>query len=622
MNKNNYKYLKNILSLENTFIFILCLAVIQGMLFDFTANLRQEFIVNNILFFFILVFINHRYMPLVAVLFSSISFLINGVTIETITQVIEIFFVSIIYIKFKRSILISDLIFWLTVGVPSSLLLVYLTQGKITIYSFYYIIITSIYRLSNILILDAAITYTPMLKKLGNTATSSIRISFSSILLHLCFASVVIPVSLFFIINNYSVKEDIKKSSHRELNAATTYVSENLKSWTKDNWINLYLNNPLQQFKMQDVLSSYDNGKNHTISFDILEGTNLLTSLKNNSTGGSLPFNWKNVGNSSELAQGFYLWTPGTKNTFIGSYRWLNSFYIYEIDVNGYTLSLSIPLSVYRDKLFSSAINLLKVLLILSVLIGCFALLLKKIVFNSIYKLANITRDLPEKLKNHEEIKLDVSKIYEINTLISNFQLMANNLSLMISNIESVNEKLQESQELLTKQANYDFLTNLPNRNYFHTYANKLISEFDNSRKHSSTDGIAFLSIDLDHFKQVNDTFGHASGDMLLQEVSKRMDDIIKGYSSSNGFIARLGGDEFVVVFLYNEIDLVLEISHLLQTKVNEPINIGNNEFQVGSSIGIGLYPKDGENLESILKSSDHSMYYAKEAGGNRVHKN
>ncbi len=169
--------------------------------------------------------------------------------------------------------------------------------------------------------------------------------------------------------------------------------------------------------------------------------------------------------------------------------------------------------------------------------------------------------------------------------------------------------KRNESQ--LERQANYDELTGLANRNLFQDRLNQALIY---SRRHEC--GLAVLFIDLDHFKNINDSLGHDAGDALLIQVASRLTRSVR----EGDTVARQGGDEFVL--LLAEIraeDDASEITQKLLKAMSAPFDIGGRELHVTCSIGIASYPKDGEDRQTLLKNADAAMYRAKEMGRNNA---
>ncbi|MBK5274459.1 MAG: EAL domain-containing protein [Desulfuromonadales bacterium] len=175
-------------------------------------------------------------------------------------------------------------------------------------------------------------------------------------------------------------------------------------------------------------------------------------------------------------------------------------------------------------------------------------------------------------------------------------------------NINDVTER-EQHEELLEYQANHDALTGLPNRNLL---ADRITQSLANANRYKHQ--VAVLFIDLDNFKFVNDSLGHALGDRMLVILADRLHKCIR----SGDTVARYGGDEFVVVVSYLEkSEDAATVVHNIQEQMFLPLTIDGHEFGVTCSIGISVYPKDGHDVDTLLKNADVAMYRAKEHSRN-----
>lgn len=177
--------------------------------------------------------------------------------------------------------------------------------------------------------------------------------------------------------------------------------------------------------------------------------------------------------------------------------------------------------------------------------------------------------------------------------------------------LEKVIEKKEEAERSLQHLAYHDELTNLPNKNL-------LVDRISQSIKISLRDNqqMAILFLDLDRFKTINDSLGHIIGDKLLKEVAVRLHETLREHDT----VSRNGGDEFVVVLeklkSYNE---AIYIAKKVINNLTRPFDIHAHKIHIGASIGISVYPSDGDSPLILLRNADTAMYRAKKAGGNQL---
>lgn len=157
--------------------------------------------------------------------------------------------------------------------------------------------------------------------------------------------------------------------------------------------------------------------------------------------------------------------------------------------------------------------------------------------------------------------------------------------------------------------AHHDTLTGLANRTLLKEIANKSIVDAERKNKH-----IAILFIDLDRFKNINDIFGHNTGDELIVHVANKLNSTLR----KEDFIARLGGDEFVLFI--NDVEQtasVARVAEKIMQTLKAPVMLAGHEMTIGASVGISLYPDDGTGIDELLKHADTAMYQAKRRGRN-----
>jgi len=167
----------------------------------------------------------------------------------------------------------------------------------------------------------------------------------------------------------------------------------------------------------------------------------------------------------------------------------------------------------------------------------------------------------------------------------------------------------KHSEEVIWQQANFDHLTQLPNRCMMQDYLDRELKNANRLKK-----AIAILLIDLDHFKEVNDSLGHHQGDTLLLDAANRIQSCVR----ESNMVARLGGDEFVVIL--NNLPLngqIERVTNEIITQLSKPFTLDKDNVFISASIGITYYPNDAKSASDLLKNADQAMYVAKKEGRN-----
>lgn len=184
---------------------------------------------------------------------------------------------------------------------------------------------------------------------------------------------------------------------------------------------------------------------------------------------------------------------------------------------------------------------------------------------------------------------------------IARLQQRAHALSHEVHNRQRIEQALRE--------VNIDRLTDLPNRNVFQDRL-----ELDIKKAQRSGHSLALLFIDLDHFKEINDTRGHEVGDLLLKAVGQRL----RVHVRQSDTVARLGGDEFTITLAeLHDIAMVTDIAQKLCSDLARPFLVAEAVVYISASIGITLYPRDASNAVELLRNADQAMYRSKERGRN-----
>jgi diguanylate cyclase (GGDEF)-like protein/PAS domain S-box-containing protein len=180
----------------------------------------------------------------------------------------------------------------------------------------------------------------------------------------------------------------------------------------------------------------------------------------------------------------------------------------------------------------------------------------------------------------------------------------------IILNYRDVSQR-KETEKQLEYHAYYDSLTGLPNRLLFR---DRLVHSLSHAKRNHV--GVAVMYLDVDHFKLVNDALGHSFGDRLLAEIAKRL----QGALRASDTISRIGGDEFSILLPeVGTADGVAGVARKILDSLNRPFHLEGHDFFVTASIGIGCFPADGEDAETVLRCADAALYRSKELGRNQA---
>jgi diguanylate cyclase (GGDEF)-like protein/PAS domain S-box-containing protein len=217
-----------------------------------------------------------------------------------------------------------------------------------------------------------------------------------------------------------------------------------------------------------------------------------------------------------------------------------------------------------------------------------------------------IFEDITERRRMQEEL-LQAREELEQRVLERTAELSTANAQLQ----DEIFERMQAEQRIW-HIAHHDALTGLPNRALLHDRLAQALVQAERNRGR-----LAVMFLDLDRFKSINDTLGHEVGDELLKEVAQRVRAAVRAADT----VARLGGDEFVVVLHdIEDANDAARVAEKIVAAFVPPVQIGAHELRATTSIGIGLYPEDGDEAYALMKRADTAMYHAKRAGRNQFH--
>jgi diguanylate cyclase (GGDEF)-like protein len=542
--------------------------------------------------------------------FLFIPFDSNYVT-NNIILLVEIIFVgTYFYIKKRAKMFFVDAFFWLTIGLAA---IFFLNKSSLAGDALYFQICKDILNgLFNVLIADMLLAYFPFYKLLKSVSLNKQNVSVHQFLTHITIVSIMIPFFLSMLTKTWSDHEFIYNQAIKKAENSVNIITKEILLLNKNDPINFPLNDGGQKRKLDALVEQFKSPE-----FNIIV-TNDQNRVITSSSSTEEYFNWNHIYEVKKISNNFYETLPKGQNEVLPLIKWRSGKLVFIKNVDSLSMSIFIqfPISQYQDQLFKEFLINLRLSILFSLFTIFFVLVVSRMFMNNLKQLTVVTTGLPQKLIKLEKIDWPQSYISELRLLTQNLMEMAQKLKELFQESIEMNriltdqtKKLKESEDKLHQLAYHDVLTSLPNRLNFQNYVKNVINN-------SHSRHIAIIFMDLNHFKQINDTLGHDAGDTLLLLTANRLSTL----HDNNREVFRLGGDEFVIV---HEIDHREEISHSLEqirSEFSSPFIINGQELFITVSVGVSLFPDDGSDFDSLLKCADLAMYVSKGNGGKTAH--
>jgi diguanylate cyclase (GGDEF)-like protein len=295
--------------------------------------------------------------------------------------------------------------------------------------------------------------------------------------------------------------------------------------------------------------------------------------------------------------------------------RWINRRGRVELSVALVLCSLTVLVSTslwFSQGLYSAAVLGFPAILIVAGMVASLRLFVG-LLLAILAMVAFLTYAALSGLQSFEPLPLGLGRMVNVSCILltcaAAVWLLANDLRKTLLRLQQEILRVKDSEASFTHLAQHDALTNLPNRLLIRDRMEQAIG-----RARRDGEQVALLFLDLDNFKTINDSLGHAAGDELLQEVARRLKDTVRDIDT----VSRQGGDEFLMVLAdVPDLAAVSSVAALVQQKLAQPFALKGMQIVTSISIGISLFPGDGDDFDTLLKHADMAMYQAKSAGRN-----
>lgn len=476
-------------------------------------------------------------------------------------------------------------------------------SANLVLFLLFFFIVSTIFAS---LVADMFCDYFPYLKSLNKFFPNKEKLYFGQIISHLLILAAITPILLIILTHAKMLEEDVYKEWEEKTIAIENRLQIKASELDNIEVQNFMLDSDLEKARLKVLLDPF-----------VLEDRTTIFVLDQQLN------EWLRIGESfhyqignPEFLNG-YITVLNEKSTIWFSKKrstlgnWTDARYI------GHTTYLNKDVFVVmptEDKVIE-VLSEIKFYLLLSFVVLIVALVLgvftNFILTKALGTINTMTREIPNRVESNESLKWSSSSIVEFSILISNLQKVSNQIQNMFHQTKKQNivlknqtEQLIESESQLYLLAHYDTLTKLPNRRSFYEKVTERI-ENDNVTK------FVIVFLDLNHFKQVNDTLGHSGGDELLSIFATRLSEFAKRYPYVSVF--RLAGDEFVAI-IDQESTMEIQATCVKFSQIfDKPIFIQNKSIELSASIGLSIYPDDGKGIDQLLHKADTLMYEQKQ---------
>ncbi|WP_186579436.1 putative bifunctional diguanylate cyclase/phosphodiesterase [Aquibacillus kalidii] len=520
----------------------------------------------------------------------------------------ELLFVGAFFFRGRSAkMFFVDALYWVTAGLIATFLLhsTYLSGNVL----YFQICKDMINGLCNVLIADMLLAYFPFYKLFKRKKLNRNNVSIHQFLSHITVISILVP--FFLSVNTNQANNFISSHLVKLAEININQIEEKLSLWDsadikKALSINGKQRQEIQELVKQSVPEEFDFYLTNKVEYVIASSTAEIPLDER--------YSWQDNYQINRFSSDILEAIPNEQGTSIN--RWSEGLYLYEtkLDTVSMNIVFQFPIMHYQELIYGSFLGQLKNSLIFALFMIVLVATVSRIFMNNLRQLTIATTGLPQKLHNLENVHWPQSYVSELRILTQNLMVMADKIKELFRDSNKMNKilteqtnKLKKSEDKLHHLAFYDALTQLPNRLHFQNYVRNMI-------KMKTTKCFAVIFIDLNQFKQINDTLGHDAGDALLQVTADKLSNLKVAQKRE---IFRLGGDEFVIVeTVTNETDVSASLDKIIQEFAN-PFVVEEQTLFITSSVGVSMYPRDGKDLDTLVKCADIAMYISKEKGGN-----
>nr|WP_307993233.1 EAL domain-containing protein [uncultured Niameybacter sp.] len=525
--------------------------------------------------------------------------------------IIEAIWLGIAYKRNKEcNLVLMDALLHITIGIPIGFIMIKLLEPSFSNeYNFFICAMYAVINIIAVLLGEILFNYVPVLFRgiRSDDTHPKSKIHLKNFLFHATLFMVSMPILGNTYINSVKNYELSIKQVEASAHSIFRTIQHEVGSWSNRDKQKLILYDVVYREKLKKALATKISDDQTNVIITNQQHKVILSTQSKYST--KELFNIENLVGLEEIDNEFYKIIP-SKNMGIGIvHHYMDQYYIvHQCIVNPYiNVYVNIHNKDYLVNELQIALDGVKLLMILWGFTIGLMILLDRMVFRSIVELGLKTKNLPDQIYMLDNIDWPENWTLEIAFLQQNFKKTAFKLKEMLESINKLNEELKASQKKMYELVYFDPLTHIGNRLKMKKDLNSI-----KEKAYYNTKLTGIFLLDIDRFKQINDTLGHEKGDKLLIEVAKRLKKIgekeeIQSY--------RLGGDEFVVVAEKDNIEIIHKIGEEIVELFERSFIIDDACMQVGGSVGGSIYPYHTNDMDIAIRYADMAMYTSKEIG-------
>ncbi|WP_058308024.1 sensor domain-containing diguanylate cyclase [Gracilibacillus massiliensis] len=548
-----------------------------------------------------------RFSLLLVVVFSITTYFLDIGNSLVFLSILEVLIIGSLYTKKGRDIFTWSFAYSLVIFLLYFIAILLLSDNvehSNSITNFLVLQLT-IALMFSALVADMICDYAPFIPKFKAWLQDRPRLYFGQVISHILIFSAVFPLLIVILVTGRGLENNMFEEFQNQYNQLENRLQIKISEMDSAEIQNYELDSELEKAKIKTMLDNY-------ISFSekrvyILDQDNRVWLDTEDQRTTISNIDYIEEGYVRNIHDNGYIWLSNHQQTLID---WYKGYYIGETSFLNKRTFLIIPMYSVVEKILIELIDYLILVLVVVCIALIFGIFVNRILSKSFIQLTQMTSDLPEKMERQESFYWKDTNIEEFSKLGKNIKKVANQLQSMFIDAKKKNElltartnQLIDSEAKLYRLAHFDTLTDLPNRYSFHIDLKEILDD------QSFKERFAIVFIDLDKFKQVNDTLGHSGGDILLKVLSKRF---IQFEQEQPVSFYRLAGDEFVAIVKRTTENEVQLLCNQIVEMIKQPLVINQKDISLTASIGISFYPDSGRTIDGLLHYADSKMYEQK----------